>query len=507
MRTTKLVWVTSFLLSLTACSSSGGGESDATVVAEGGMVLWACQNPGEACNPHDNCAINPICGDDRYCHPQRYQSCDDGLDCTTDSCAGQGLCRHEPQAGMCLVLVPGDSAASCVPEGTVHSENPCRVCNPSVDATRWSARNGGECDDGDPCTKDDTCREGICRGTFFGNQCTDNLTCTEDVCNADGSCHNPLLAGTCLIDGVCYDEGGRDADGCRRCDPSVDAYAWTALPSSCRIGSRCYAAGELDASGCGICDPDTSESAWSRTPETCLVDGACFKSGEEDLSGCGVCDPAQSSDSLSTASGTCRINGACYQSSDRSPSSCGICQPSGSTSSSTRWSVPSGAASQAWSFASDLEGFTPTPAGATVGWRHLAGDGHDAQGCLYYGNASGSGYDDGAANGGQIALPSVTLPAGQHAALHFWLYLDTEMSEEFDSLQLHLDGQLIWSKNARTVPVDHYRRWVQIEVDLSAHAGKTATLSFAFATGDAFSNSGRGVLIDDVAVITSCGAL
>lgn len=506
MRTIKLVWLTCLLLPLASCSDDDGGPSDATIKGDGGTLLWACQNPGESCNPHDNCAINPICGDDGYCHPQRYQNCDDGLDCTTDSCAGQGLCRHEPHSGMCVVLVPGDIAASCVTEGTVKSDNPCRVCNPSVDSGRWSPRNGGTCDDGDSCTQDDTCREGVCRGTFFGNKCTDNLTCTQDLCNADGSCANPLVDGTCLIDGVCYDEGGRDADGCMRCDPGQDAYGWTALSSSCRIGARCYADGELDASGCGVCDPERDAAAWSRTPETCLVDGLCYSSGQEDFSGCGVCDPARSGDSFSPTSGKCRIGGACFDSGATSASSCGVCLPT-NESTSQRWTAVSGASSQAWVFASSLEGFTAVPVPQDVGWRQLGGVGHDAPGSLYYGNSAGTSYDSGAANSGEAQSPTVALPAGQHAALHFWLYLDTEASDQFDRLQVLLDGQPIWSRTEATFPVQHFRSWALVEVDLSAHAGKSVTLSFSFATGDSFSNSGRGVLIDDVAVITACGAL
>jgi len=478
--------------------------SDVTIMADGGVALWACQDPGEICNPHDNCAINAICGDDGYCHPQRYQNCDDGLGCTADSCGGKGLCLHEPEAGLCVLLMPGDSAASCVTEGTLHPDNPCRVCNPGVDSARWSPHSGGVCDDDDLCTKDDTCREGICRGTFFGHQCTDNLLCTQDVCHADGSCENPLVAGTCLIEGVCYDEGTRDEHGCTRCDPSLDANAWTPLSSRCAIGTRCYAPGEVDASGCGVCDPARDDRAWSRTPQTCFVHGSCYTSGEEDFSGCGVCDPSRSTELLSPTEHTCRIGGACFESGVSSPSSCGICQPT-SPGAAQRWSVVPEATQQSWTFDAGVEGFTLASVSQEVGWRHLADMGHDALGSLYYGNALGTSYESAESTSGEARSPTLTLPSGQHAALHFWLYLDVESSTTFDRLEVLLDGEPLWSKS--TLPLAFYRSWVPMEVDLSTHAGKSITLSFSFVTGDAFSNQGRGVFIDDVAVITHCGAL
>jgi len=81
------------------------------------------------------------------------------------------------------------------------------------------------CDDGDPCTHDDTCSEGNCSGTAY--TCDDDNPCTADMCNSDGTCSHTNVEGACddgepctegdtCQNGVCT--GGTDycvkSDGC-----------------------------------------------------------------------------------------------------------------------------------------------------------------------------------------------------------------------------------------------------------------------------------------------------
>lgn len=61
------------------------------------------------------------------------------------------------------------------------------------------------CDDGEPCTRDDICSEGRCKGEAF--TCDDGLSCTVDVCDGRGGCSFPVSVGSCLIDGSCHDLG------------------------------------------------------------------------------------------------------------------------------------------------------------------------------------------------------------------------------------------------------------------------------------------------------------
>lgn len=88
--------------------------------------------------------VTPVCED-----------CDDGLACTEDGCGIDGLCRNVVRSGFCAI---GDR---CVTAGF---GSQCQVCAPNVDPTRYTPLTGGPCDDGDPCTIDEACMNGVCRG-------------------------------------------------------------------------------------------------------------------------------------------------------------------------------------------------------------------------------------------------------------------------------------------------------------------------------------------------------
>jgi hypothetical protein len=67
-------------------------------------------------------------------------------------------------------------------------------CNPSVTTSAWTNRNGIPCDDGQKCTRSDTCKNGQCGGTSF--QC--NTLC--QYCDGNGCSLNPgfgYVSGSC----------------------------------------------------------------------------------------------------------------------------------------------------------------------------------------------------------------------------------------------------------------------------------------------------------------------
>jgi hypothetical protein len=51
------------------------------------------------------------------------------------------------------------------------------------------------CDDGLACTKDDTCIDGVCKGTPYS--CDDNNPCTADACDGAGGCTHMPISGSC----------------------------------------------------------------------------------------------------------------------------------------------------------------------------------------------------------------------------------------------------------------------------------------------------------------------
>ena len=95
-------------------------------------------------------------------------ACDDGNACTTNDQCNEGVCVGTP-------IYCGDGTAcysvSCDPfYGCVNTNNP----------------NGTLCDDGDACTIDDMCVDGVCSGIPI--YCNDGDPCTVDSCDGSSGC-------------------------------------------------------------------------------------------------------------------------------------------------------------------------------------------------------------------------------------------------------------------------------------------------------------------------------
>src|SRR5207247_10548 len=134
-----------------------------------------CHVPG-TCSPATGTCSDPARPDG--------SACDDGSACTqTDSC----------QAGVCT----GSNPVVCP------SSDQCRVgtCEPATGACSEPARRDGtSCNDGDACTRTDTCQSGSCTG---GNPV---------VCAAQDQCH---VAGTCDTGtGACSNPEKPDGSAC-----------------------------------------------------------------------------------------------------------------------------------------------------------------------------------------------------------------------------------------------------------------------------------------------------
>ncbi len=239
-------------------------------------------------------------------------TCLDALECTEDRCL-EGNCSHPVRPGYCLI-----DQATCVPDGTPHPQNPCLWCQASRNAQAWSPRPPGfECDaDGNGCTLGDSCQDGTCvagsdvvcpspnlpckkgvcisRGSasytceeqpanvgqpcFDGDSCTyadrclangtcrgtsyscaDGRYCTLDSCDGNGGCVYVMLEGTCLIDGVCRNDGEKNpADTCQVCNPDTPR-AWSPGPDHvpCQDGNPCTLGDECLS---GVCLPGIPRS-------------------------------------------------------------------------------------------------------------------------------------------------------------------------------------------------------------------------------------------------------
>lgn len=121
-------------------------------------------------------------------------SCDDGDACTVwDSC-DQGVCT-------------GGGPAPCF-----NDPNPCVTtgCDSATGCIYEPVADGTVCDDGDLCTVNDLCDEGICVGIPM--PCDDANPCTTDLCDESGGCMfepatGPECPGGSCVEGACVPDG------------------------------------------------------------------------------------------------------------------------------------------------------------------------------------------------------------------------------------------------------------------------------------------------------------
>ncbi|TNF26105.1 MAG: hypothetical protein EP329_21795 [Deltaproteobacteria bacterium] len=165
-------------------------------------------NDAATCDDDDPCTVEDHCLGGKCTGGAR--DCDDDDPCTRDRCdAETGACVHEPHPDGCEAdpcEASGD-AASC------DDHNPCTAdyCQPWVGCVHTPLV--AKCDDGDACTTDDVCVDGLCVGAA-PRDCDDADICTVDVCKADGGCSHTAIGSLCRDDNPCTDEACDPVRGC-----------------------------------------------------------------------------------------------------------------------------------------------------------------------------------------------------------------------------------------------------------------------------------------------------
>lgn len=292
---------------------------------------------GVSCDDGDPCSNGDVCGGGA-CAGTKY-TCDDGLPCTNDACDGLGGCTAAVAAGACLIV------GQCVTAGATKPGGGCLMCAPSASTTDWTPSEGAACDDGDPCTLQDTCNGGLCKGkpidcSSLGDACNLGVcvggACTKSPvpggCNDDNPCttSDQCVAGLCVgtvkdcsawdtpcTKGVC--QAGQctsqnvsgpcnDQDACTDNDQCVQG--------ECK-GTAKDCSAQTDACNVGICSGGTCgklpKPGSCNDGDSCTVNDACFN---------GTCagtpkDCSSLSDSCNTgvcSSGTCvksPVNNTC----------------------------------------------------------------------------------------------------------------------------------------------------------------------------------------------------
>ncbi|MGB0592620.1 MAG: hypothetical protein ACPGU1_23350, partial [Myxococcota bacterium] len=134
----------------------------------------------------------------------------------------------------------------------------------------------GACDDDNPCTENDACVDGACKGD--GPDCDDDNPCTTDTCTLKDGCANtpntdscsdgdPCTAGDACKDGKCEAGGPKDCDDSNPCTlDTCDSNPAAGLPAGCTFTSVT-----------GLCDDGDPCSAGDK-----CVGGVCKAGGKKD---------------------------------------------------------------------------------------------------------------------------------------------------------------------------------------------------------------------------------
>ena len=236
------------------------------------------QPAGALCDDGDECTPVDTCnGTTGMCMGGPQKDCNDGNECTSDSCVGAGVCTHAPlvnqscnaDSSACTpndycnasgVCVPDPAPVVCLPNAT-----DCRhsLCDPLTGTcVNYTDVDGSVCDaDQDPCTSVDRCASGVCvpgpaldctsiAGILYNPTCVlvscngtlggcvyDTVTLAGTACNTSRYCE---VNGTCGVDGVCHGAARicDDANLCTKdsCDDQLEACVHDPVP---RNGLSC----------------------------------------------------------------------------------------------------------------------------------------------------------------------------------------------------------------------------------------------------------------------------
>ncbi|MFH1530373.1 MAG: hypothetical protein ABIK09_06515 [Pseudomonadota bacterium] len=190
-------------------------------------------NSTAPCDDGDVCTVGDVCALGT-CHSGAPVSCNDGNPCTEDSCLPQEGCVHADAGGGCDDLnecTIGDQCVGgvCMGEGALacDDDNPCTldICLPQGGCAHEDL--SGPCSDGDLCTVNDSCQQGLC-APGPAPICDDGNPCTEDSCGAGGCQFAPLIGAPC-----------DDGNDCTQTDACVAGLCVGTVAKDCDDGDVC----------------------------------------------------------------------------------------------------------------------------------------------------------------------------------------------------------------------------------------------------------------------------
>ncbi len=211
-------------------------------------LVCVCEPVPGTCAPVDEVLDNDV-DDDCDGKTDECESeldCDDENGCTQDICLGE-LCQHPhwPDTTRCSDGDPCTQDDVCLEGVCVGGEKDCSdlnancasgICNPLTGECEAEEKEDlTPCEDGLFCTVGDSCQAGVCVGGQ-DRDCDDDEPCTRDVCNENESACTPIWEPKPNEEGPVGDTTcGDDTDN--DCDHLVDAADPDCLP--CTLNEDC----------------------------------------------------------------------------------------------------------------------------------------------------------------------------------------------------------------------------------------------------------------------------
>jgi hypothetical protein len=198
---------------------------------------------GFPCDDNDICTANDLCKNGTCAGIP--VDCNDWNPCIEDECVPVVGCTHQPLTGIACndtnVCTANDVCSNGACAGTpiiCNDWNPCTrdECDMKTGCA-YQPLNGIPCDDGNTCTTQDACKNGVCNGDPI--TCDDNNPCTKDFCNVSSGCTNsPISDVPCDDAGLCTAN-----DTCKN-------GACSGQPIDCNDGDSCTDDSCLPDKGC-----------------------------------------------------------------------------------------------------------------------------------------------------------------------------------------------------------------------------------------------------------------
>jgi len=326
-----------------------------------------------------------------------------------------------------------------------------------------------------------------------GHPCDDGNACTTDACN-DGACAFTTRGSCCLSDGDCDDGDPCSDDRCAAAsDGEGGACVSTVRADCCALASDCNDDNPCTEDTCAI---DTSGAGSCRQVPLCCARTADCEDGDS-------CTIGECLD------GQCRYHSACCRDDadcdDQIACTVDRCETGVCTSAFTY--EPGCCIPDVMTERFDLgapDGWILSPPANNVGWRVQANaNAPSGTSVLYYGHPTLNFYESGGRNSGTATSRLVRLPDGVEMRLSFQVFLDIEANPQRDLFRVEA---VIGQTTILLVDKAELSRgsWQEVAVDLTWAASQAVQIRFVCDTVDGAQNTTRGVLIDDVRLLSSC---